>query len=138
MKPYEFIEHTGDMGVLVHGADLKELFINAAFALFDITWDLSSVEERLKVPIKLKEAGTTELLISFLRELLYLSQGEDYIFKRFEIKEIDEDRLEATAYGEEWDPSRHRAIRELKAVTYHLAEVKRQEGRYQARIIFDI
>ena len=53
MKRYEQFPHTADIGIRVFGKDLKELFENAAFALFDTLADLEglkpSIEEAIKV-----------------------------------------------------------------------------------------
>ena len=35
MKPYEFFEHTADIGVSVSGATLAELFEDAARAMYE-------------------------------------------------------------------------------------------------------
>lgn len=138
MNRYQQIEHTADIGILVEGQDIQELFANAGFAFFDLTWELEAVEERLFYPLELEEESLTDLLIGFLRELLYLNQAEDYIFKRFEIKAASDTRLEALAFGEKYDPGRHKGKEEIKGVTYHQARVEKKGDRYQARVIFDI
>ena len=33
---YEPLSHTGDLGMIVHGRDLPELFAHAAWAMFDL------------------------------------------------------------------------------------------------------
>ena len=40
---YRIFDHTADLGVEVTGATLEELYAGAAFALFDLLTDLSSV-----------------------------------------------------------------------------------------------
>ncbi len=138
MKPYEVIDHTADIGIRVRGEELKELFANAVYAFFDLSWDLSQVEEKLKYTIKIEEEGYTELLVGFLRELLYLNAAEDLLFRRFEIVALDEGHLEASCFGERLDHSRHRILLEFKAVTYHKALVVEVDGGWEGQIIFDI
>ena len=46
MKRYELVDHTADMMVKAYGSSLEECFANAAFALFDQTVDLSTVEAK--------------------------------------------------------------------------------------------
>ena len=48
MKDYELIEHTADVGIRISGNDLKELFIKAAQAMFDIICEPCSVCSKLK------------------------------------------------------------------------------------------
>ncbi|MBU3933351.1 MAG: archease, partial [Candidatus Omnitrophica bacterium] len=49
MKRYEIIDHTADIGLRAYGKDLKQLFTNAAYGMFDILADLKKVraKERL-------------------------------------------------------------------------------------------
>lgn len=138
MKPYRLLSHTGDIRLLITGKNLEELFAHAGYAFFDITWDLAEVEERLFYPIKIEEEGRAELLVAFLRELLYLNQAEEYIFKRFEVQKLVAPCLEVVGFGEKIDLARHRGKREFKAVTYHQAEVSEKRGRFTAKVIFDI
>ena len=44
MKRYEQFPHTSDIGIRVFGRDLKELFQNAAFAMFDTMADLEGLK----------------------------------------------------------------------------------------------
>ncbi len=80
MKRYRFIDHTADLGVIAYGRDKKELFANIAFALFDNIVDLKTVKENEAVEVKVKGIGWEELLLNWLRELLYLQQVKDYLF----------------------------------------------------------
>lgn len=138
MKPYRILEHTADIGLVITGKSLEELFANAGYAFFDITWQLAKVEEQLFYPIRIEEEGRAELLVAFLRELLYLNQAEEYIFKRFEVQKLELPCLEIVGFGEKIDLARHRGKMEIKAVTYHQAEVKEKSGRFTAQVIFDI
>ncbi|MEE8450123.1 MAG: archease [Thermodesulfobacteriota bacterium] len=138
MRVYRVVDHTADVGIVVKGRDLNSLFANAGFAFFDLTWDLAGVEERLSYPMHIEEDGLTELLVGFLRELLYLNQAEGYIFKRFEVNQLDGSSLEITGLGEKLDPNRHQGKMEVKGVTYHQAAVSREGDTYQATVIFDI
>ena len=137
MRVYTVLDHTADVGIVVKGRDLMTLFANAGFAFFDLTWDLSRVEERLDYPIHIEEEGLTELLVGFLRELLYLNQAEDYIFNRFQVNRLEGSSLEVTGFGEKLDPNRHQGKMEVKGVTYHQAAVTRKGDTYQATVIFD-
>jgi SHS2 domain-containing protein len=138
MSVYRVLDHTADVGIVVKGRDLKGLFANAGFAFFDLTWNLARVEERLSCPIHIEEEGLTELLVGFLREMLYLNQAEGYIFKRFEVSQLEGSVLEVTGLGEKFDPNRHQGKMEVKGVTYHQAAVIRKGDTYQATVIFDI
>ena len=52
MKRYEYIEHTGDIGIRAYGDSLEELFINAAQGLLEATADLSQLAQRHKLTLR--------------------------------------------------------------------------------------
>ena len=72
MKRYEFFDHTADIGLRAKGKDLKQLFINAAYGMFDIMADLDNVESKKEIIFKLKAPNVEELFLSWLSELLFL------------------------------------------------------------------
>jgi SHS2 domain-containing protein len=138
MKRYRFIDHTADLGIIAYGRDEKELFANIAFALFDNIADLEAVREDEAVEIEVGGMGWEELLLNWLRELLYLQQVKDYLFKRFVLRELEENHLIGDANGERFNPQRHRLKIEVKAVTYHQLQVEKGKAGWQAQVIFDI
>ena len=136
---YEIVEHTADVGLRAFGKDLKELFANAAYGLFDlIVADLGTVRPEQTVSLTVEAQDVEELFADWLRELLYLCNAERWLFSKFEVLEIDSGRLEAKCWGEVYDPSRHAWEMEIKAVTYHQLRVERVEAGWSAQIIFDI
>ena len=71
------------------------------------------------------------ILYDWLSELLFLHDSEYMVFSKFEVKidcKIEERQkkyiLEASVYGEEFDPRRHERRSEVKAVTYHMMDIK--------------
>ena len=138
MKPFEIIEHTADIGIVAYGADIKQVFANAALGLFNLMADLDNLKEGVKREIELSAEDVEILLVEWLNELIYISEVEHVIFKRFEIVELSNTRLKATCFGEKIKAGQHRLKREIKAATYHMLKLNKENGRYQVRIIFDI
>jgi SHS2 domain-containing protein len=138
LKKYETFDHTADLGVRVFGQTAKELFANAAYALFDLLTDVKRIRETLGFDLHVEAADREELLVRWLSELLFLSESPGYLFKRFSISHLDQTSLRAVAHGETFDPSRHAFNLEIKAVTYHQVAVKEEDGKWEARVIFDI
>lgn len=146
-KGYEFINHTADLGILLYGKDLKELFGNAAYALSDIITDVSRINEKITKEIKVEGMDLEQLMINWLSELLYYYEVDSLIFKRYAIIYINKVAknqkqsfftLKAKAYGEKFDLERHIINTEIKAVTYHQIEVRKDNDRWRVRIIFDL
>ena len=138
VKPFEVIEHTADIGIVAYGADVKQVYANAALGLFNLMADLDNLKEGVKREIELSAEDVEVLLVQWLNELIYISEVEHVIFKRFEINELSNTRLKATCFGEKIKAGQHRLKREIKAATYHMLKLSKEGDRYQVRIIFDI
>jgi SHS2 domain-containing protein len=137
-EKFEFIEHTADLGFRAYAASIEELFVHAAEAFFETILSSESVEERIERSIEVEARALDELMVSWLDEFLYLYDTEKLVFKRFQIKPIQQNRLEATAWGEIMDPVRHEIKRGIKAVTYHQLYVKKEGGFWEAQVILDV
>ncbi|MBN2568140.1 MAG: archease, partial [Deltaproteobacteria bacterium] len=126
------------LGVEIYGSDEKELFSNAAHALFDIMTDINAVCMTVERDIYIEGAGLEELLVNFLREMLYLLSGEGLCLQSCLVAEIDQKHVQGTVRGEFFDSERHSQHMEVKAVTYHRTEVKKSPHGWTARVIFDV
>jgi len=138
VKKYKVIDHTADLGIEIYGRDLRELFQNAGHALFEIICDLSEVTESIEKIVAVNGQDLEQLMVVWLGELLYLHDTEKLLLKHFEVEDIGERRLTATVYGEEFKEDHHTIRTEIKAVTYHQIQVREEEGRWIARVIFDL
>ena len=147
MKKYTFIDHTADIGIIAYGNTLRELFTNAAMATFAIIAELNSIGETVSIKIDVqadteveRAAGSLEeLIVEWLRELLFQHEVKELFFKRVEIEEISETSVSAVVYGEPIDFSKHVFKTEIKNVTYHKLRVEKlEDGTWQAQVIFDL
>ncbi len=138
MKTYELIEHTADIGIRVKGSDLKELFRNAAAAMFDIIAEKKEPEIKKQAEIKIKQKADNleELFVNWLNELLSLSATKELIFSGFQINKVDKNTLQAVAMGE--DIKNYKVNTEIKAATYHELKLEKSSGGWQAEVIFDV
>ena len=82
MNRYRVFDHTADLGVEVYGETVKELFVNAAFAVFDMLTDLDRVRAIEERNITVEGEGWEDLLVNYLREVLYLFNGEWFSAER--------------------------------------------------------
>jgi len=138
MTGYKTFNHTADLGIEVSGKDERELFSNAAFAVFDITTDLHDVNAREVRRFAVEGSDLEDLLVNYLREVLYMFSGQGLLLKDFSILEINGRHLVAEVRGEPFDSARHSVKTEIKAVTYHEVEVRETEKGLKARLIFDV
>lgn len=137
-KKYEFINHTADVGIKIWGESLESLFANAAYSMFDIIGELNKVEVKESLAVRIEGKRTDELLVDWLRNLLYKFNGEGYLLREFNIEKISKEGLRAKVRGEKLDLSRHTLKTEIKAVTYHGLETKKTGQGWEAQVIFDV
>jgi len=137
-KKFRFLNHTADLGILVYGRDLEELFSNAGEVFFNIITDLQRVRESTERIIRVESPNLEDLMVHWLGELLYMHDVDGLLFKSFSIDELRDGSLKARARGEAFDEGRHVIKTEIKAVTYHQIQVKKDKRRWSARIIFDL
>ena len=149
---YRILDHTADIGVEVHGATLVDLFAQAALALFDLLTDRAMLTGATEKVIRIEGTDMTDLWINYLREVLYLFNGDNFLVKEIlqrngnlpliTIEESEDKgtgvRLEAHFSGELYSPQRHIIKTEIKAVTYHHAEVKQTPEGWQGVFIVDV
>jgi len=137
-KTYELIEHTADIGIRVRGEDLKELFRNAAAAMFDIIAEKKEPEVKKQAEIKIEQKADDleELFVNWLNELLSLSATKELIFSGFQINKVDKNTLQAVAMGE--DIKNYKVNTEIKAATYHQLKLEQTKTGWQAELILDV
>jgi len=139
MKDYELIEHTADVGIKVSGKDLKEIFIKAARAMFDIIAEPCSVCCKLKfknIDIKEEAQDEEQLLVEWLNELLSLSEAKELIFDKFQINNLTQNQLVVVASG--YPRENYKINTEIKAATYHELKIEETKDGFKAQVIFDV
>ena len=136
-KDFDIVDHTADVGIIAYGTDMSQAFANAAKALFNLITELDDVEEILHRDIKLTAPDQESLLVEWLNELIYLFDAEGIIFKRFDITQLNSTRLKARSYGEKVNSSKHGLKTGVKAATYHMLKVDKDNG-CKVQVLFDI
>ena len=136
--PYEIIDHTADIAIKAYGKNLAEAFENAAKGMFDIITDKSEIESVGQYVIELEAPDLEQLLVDWLSDLLFINTSQNLVFGFFKV-ELDEKKkkLSAKIFGEKYNISKHKVGVEIKAVTYHMLEV-RNKRPYHVQILFDI
>ena len=138
-KPYEFFDHTADIGVHIYGATLPELFSNAAQAMYEVMGKLAKGEERREKSVRIDAPSLEDLLHDWLTELLYDFAAHRVLYDQLDITDVTPKRVVATVTGGVVDFARSEPREEIKAVTYHKLRVEQiANGRWQATIIFDV
>jgi SHS2 domain-containing protein len=137
-KTYHLIDHTADFGIQVFGSDSQELFTNAALALFDVITEMDVLKGDDSYNITASGEDWSDLMINWLREILYQWNGREMLVKSVQIVSLSENKISAKIYFDAYMPDRHTIKTEIKAVTYHQIQVKSSPSGWEARVIFDI
>ena len=125
MKSYEYFEATADIGLKAYGENLNEAFENAGMAIFNIISDTSDISPIREIEFEIVSEDEVSLLYDYLEELLFYHEVEFMLFSEFHV-EIDENlHLKAIIKGEEIDWQKHERKTEIKAITFHMMEVKK-------------
>jgi SHS2 domain-containing protein len=138
MKKFRIIETTGDVGVVAFGDSLKEVFANTASGLFSVAANLSCIRKKMSLSFDAEGESLDALLLSWLNELIYIQEVNDFLGKEVDIKELSDKKISGELWGEKLDREKHLFGTEVKAATYHNLEIKTENGSWQITVIFDI
>ena len=103
--------------------------------------DIGKVRQTRTRELRLESADLSELLMDWLRELLFLFSNRSYVPARVEIRSLSSDgpcSLNAKLSGESLDLTRHGLRIEIKTPTYHQYELKQTEEGWQALVVLDV
>lgn len=138
MNGYRITDHTADLGMILEGRSAPALFTLAARALFEQIVAPGTVEDRQRRRLTVEGTDWTDLMIVWLRELLYLWQGHRLLVGEVEITDLTPTGLRADLSCDRYDPRRHEILAEIKAVTYHRARVEGGAGEWRGEVVFDV
>jgi SHS2 domain-containing protein len=156
MRNYQLLDHTADIGIAISGKSRKELFAQAAAAMLDLIIGRESKSVSMspenggsqpqetagnapQVRTIIAEGNDQEdLLINFLREVLYLLNGEKWVTMVCRPLTLTSQRIVAQLQGEPYNPQKHLIKKEIKAVTYHGLSILKTINGWKAKVIFDV
>jgi len=133
MKKFEFLSHTADVKIRVYGKNLKEIINNSLLALKSF-WKPKLTKTKIEKEIKVESNNEVNLLIDFLSEVLAETYIEKAIFVKFEPQELASYSLSGKIIG-------YKFIflsKDIKAITYHQANLQKINNQYIFDFIIDI
>ncbi len=136
--PYAVIDHTADTGVKVWAADLPSLFSEAARAMFEQITDIQSGAGSHTRTLSVEGFDRSDLLVNWLKELLYLFHTEGFLIKSTTLPSITDTALSADIRYDRFDPQAHEVRMDIKAVTYHGLLIENGPDGLSVTIIFDV
>ncbi|MBI2541463.1 archease [Candidatus Woesearchaeota archaeon] len=139
---YRFLEDVAiaDIAFEAYGKTLNELFENAASAIFELSADVETIDAVKKVEFELENVKLDNLLYDFLSEILFLKDSKYMVFKNVHvaISEGKKNCLKAVLEGDRINPEVQHLENDIKAITMHMFELKKEKNGYKATVVVDI
>ena len=136
------LDHTADAGVKIIAGTLEELFRGAAQGMYRVTGCTGKGTTEGTQTLELKEDSLDILLVSFLNELNYYISTHYQVLEPIKKITVEEDgdnwKLICVAETKKIGREELEELTEIKAVTYHQLEIKRENDGYHTQIIFDL
>jgi SHS2 domain-containing protein len=137
---FKFIDHTADIAVEVKADSIQELFVASAQAFKEAVVNPDAEKVGVSYNLKLNSHSLEALLVNFLNELNFRLISKKKIFNNVNGLKIhqknDDYSLECVLLEHDVDEDNIKT--EIKSVTYHQMEIKKINGTYSTKIIFDI
>jgi SHS2 domain-containing protein len=139
---YKFLEHTTDAYIEAWAPTLEKAFSKAAEAFFDTMLNVGKVDPKIGETLNIEGHDELELLYNWLEALLLQFDIQGMAYREFDLSPIDLDsrplKLEARIRGEGYVPEKHGAKTEVKGVTYHLMNIKKDSNEVRLQILLDL
>lgn len=133
------LSHTADIAFELEADSLEELFTEAFNVWLLSVAELTNFSSDSSYEVKLKADSLEQLLVDFLNELNFLLLVKKLLSVKVEKLIINE--TDISLYADVRIIKLNESIElkeEIKSVTYHQMEIVRSEGKYRARVVFDI
>lgn len=136
---YRYLEHATDAFIEVKASNLEEAFVLAAKSIVETILDIDTVEAKKERRITVTGKDLSYLLYNWLEELIILTITEGFASKTIKLilEKNTEYKITATLVGEDIDCKKHRFKLEIKSPTFHLMEIKQNDG-VQMRYLLDL
>lgn len=139
MPPYKQLPHTSDIRLSISAQTKEALFLSALQGMSELLQKGFCDQQNGSQPeadrIEITATDTTGLLVDFLSEVLTRCHIRKVIYCGIVFLELSDTNLKATISGKKADHFEE----DIKAVTYHEADVRINENnQYETIIIFDI
>lgn len=137
-RKYRIIRKSSELSIRLSADSLPGILAEAGGALFDLLVDMTAVEVRESVTLEVEGLDNDDLMVNWMRELLYEYQGSGYILKEFDIHEAGEFFVRAEARGEKFDPDRHEEREAIGAVDERLSHLGKMGSQWTAQVGFEL
>lgn len=140
--PYKFLEDVAIADVCIEATakSLDKLFEQAGLATTSVMADMKTLKAAEKKSFELESEELGRLLLDFLEEIIYIKDTEGLLFSKYKIKIAKNKnyKLKASCFGDKINMKKQTLLADVKAVTLHMFEIKKEKGKYWCRFVLDI
>lgn len=144
-RSFQFLDHIAlaDSAFEAKGDSVSELFIASAQALIEVMVNPLTVSTNCRHSITLTQAQLSDLLFEWLLIIVYLKDAEALIFHEVQANVWQDEKthcwqLDGLLVGDIIKPAQQELRADIKAVTKHMFEVKKESGWWISRVVLDI
>ena len=130
---YRYLEHTADELLEVQAATFSDALHDAVMGSFELIG--KGQKEEIEAEIEVHDPTLKDLVVDLLQQVVAQCEIRDLSPVGVTVLEVNENEPSARILirGENIHPPN-----QIKAVTYHLMEIKREEKLWSLRVVFDI
>ncbi len=136
---YRLLEHTADYMVEVTGRSKEMLFINTAYALADIMYNIQKVEIKMIKILQFCGANFNEMFKDFVSQIIRLVCSDCFLYSKVSVN------IKGNSFsgyckvkGELVDRKKHELKKEIKALTEHQLRLEKIGRIRKAVFVLDI
>ena len=97
--------------------------------------DMDKIEGKERLPLEVEGTDRDDLIVNWLRELLYLYQGSGYLLKEFSIREVKDTIVKAEVAGKKSIQTAMRFKQEIAAVAFHKSRMEKTGNQWTRSIL---
>ena len=140
MNGYSYPEGgpTADLLVEARGKTLDEAFSYLALGMFNTITPIEGISEKEEFSLEANGQDIESLLFNLMDEFLYINDVEFLVPKKIDIKlDVEKYYASAVCVGERFSSETHQVGVAVKAVTYHMMDIRKVENGWVVRMVFD-
>lgn len=127
---FRILEHTADIGIIAEGKNFENALEEAALGMFSL---MGKAKPKEKMEISLERERKDELVVFLFSEILAQCEANGFTPSKMKIKKYKGNNISVEVLGE------HKTLKNIiKAVTFHMLEVREEKGKCTVQVLFDI
>ncbi len=138
MNRFHLLEHTADIGIEALTDTREGLAEQSGLGLRFLLFSDAIAETVQTEEITSAGSSCEETLVNWLNELLFLMADKGLVPAQIDITHFAENRITARINGEPITSGRHQMLREIKAVTHHLASIGHDGKQWRSTVYLDL